>query len=669
MKHCLALILFCSLSWGACHVITPSGGNSNSGADWNNPCAGFTGNCSASTGMVRGDTYYLGKGTYTAPFVAVADSGATMITVKSPTASDHCTNTGFVQGTHVGQANMQGQMFITSGHWTWDGQYGTLTTNNEWPVPVTSKGSFGMKITGNASTDTWITCRATGACANSTFRFMEIQGNNGANCPIGGGGNGDVGIYPGITNSGNDNVLVEYDYIYQVNNAVKTNDMTGMTIQHTLMDENYQTAGCHGEPIGMNGTTNYIIRYNWFLNCKGTACISTPCGVCAPNVNVQIYGNLMSTDSRYNPSGPVGGCNGNNCLMDGLIGTTGSTYTGIKIYNNTIANWGSNYTSDVNLNVLFNSGGTITGQDLENNLLYNNNMTDLDSGGTCKTNTYISTTRVSSACTGDVTGSSTNPFVNSQSDFHLTFDVGSWTGLASPYNADPDGVTRTSSRGTFQFVTSGPTIPTVTTTTATSITTTTAASGGNVTSDGGATVTAYGVCYATTANPTSPCTNDGGGTGPFTSSLTGLTQGTLYHYRAFATNAQGTAYGSDLTFTTLTTATVTTTSASSITTTTASSGGTVTTDGGASVTSRGVCYATSANPTSPCTSDGSGTGSYTSSLTGLSPGTLYHYRAFATNSVGTSYGSDLTFTTNAGGPVTSATPAGNAVSAGAAILQ
>ncbi len=65
-------------------------------------------------------------------------------------------------------------------------------------------------------------------------------------------------------------------------------------------------------------------------------------------------------------------------------------------------------------------------------------------------------------------------------------------------------------------------------------------------------VAARGVCWATTANPTiaDSRTSDGGGTGPFVSSLTGLTPSTLYHYRAYATNTAGTAYGGDLTFTT-----------------------------------------------------------------------------------------------------------------------
>jgi len=92
----------------------------------------------------------------------------------------------------------------------------------------------------------------------------------------------------------------------------------------------------------------------------------------------------------------------------------------------------------------------------------------------------------------------------------------------------------------------------VTTTTITGITMTTATSGGTVVSDGGSPITARGVCWATTANPVSTGnhTTDGTGTGTFTSSITGLSSSTLYHVRAYATNANGTYYGDDLTFTT-----------------------------------------------------------------------------------------------------------------------
>jgi hypothetical protein len=81
--------------------------------------------------------------------------------------------------------------------------------------------------------------------------------------------------------------------------------------------------------------------------------------------------------------------------------------------------------------------------------------------------------------------------------------------------------------------------------------------------------------------------------------------------------------------------------------TTATGGGNVTSNGGHYVSARGVCWSTSPNPTiaDSKTSDGQGTGSFTSNLTGLSISTLYYVRAYATNSAGTSYGDQVSFTT------------------------
>ncbi len=92
----------------------------------------------------------------------------------------------------------------------------------------------------------------------------------------------------------------------------------------------------------------------------------------------------------------------------------------------------------------------------------------------------------------------------------------------------------------------------------------------------------------------------------------------------------------------LTTATV-----SGITQSAATTGGTITSDGGASITARGVCWSTSAQPTTadPHTTDGNGTGSFTSTMAGLTPNTLYNVRAYASNSAGTSYGNVLSLTT------------------------
>jgi uncharacterized protein (TIGR02145 family) len=97
-------------------------------------------------------------------------------------------------------------------------------------------------------------------------------------------------------------------------------------------------------------------------------------------------------------------------------------------------------------------------------------------------------------------------------------------------------------------------LPTLTTSAVSSIATATAVSGGIISSDGGAAVTAKGVCWSTSANPTvalTTKTNDGSGTSVFTSNITGLTANTTYYVRAYATNSVGTAYGSQVSFTSL----------------------------------------------------------------------------------------------------------------------
>jgi hypothetical protein len=94
--------------------------------------------------------------------------------------------------------------------------------------------------------------------------------------------------------------------------------------------------------------------------------------------------------------------------------------------------------------------------------------------------------------------------------------------------------------------------------------------------------------------------------------------------------------------------TVTTDSISSITTNVAVSGGNITNDGGAPVTVRGVCWSTYSNPTisDNFTMDGSGTGTFISNLANLTLNTLYYVRAYATNSTGTAYGNEMSFTTS-----------------------
>ena len=208
-------------------------------------------------------------------------------------------------------------------------------------------------------------------------------------------------------------------------------------------------------------------------------------------------------------------------------------------------------------------------------------------------------------------------------------------------------------------------IPVLTTVAVTSITTTTAGSGGNITDDGNADVNARGVCWSTAQKPTitGSHTSDSNGKGSFTSALTGLLPGTTYNVRAYATNSEGTAYGNSLSFVTLGHLPITSTNdATNVQTTTATLNGTVNPNYlSTTVTFEyglTTSYGTSVTATqSPVT--GSSSLSVSSNLTGLNPGTIYHFRVKTVNSLGTVLGDDKSFTTLGQAPSATTSAASN----------
>ena len=197
-----------------------------------------------------------------------------------------------------------------------------------------------------------------------------------------------------------------------------------------------------------------------------------------------------------------------------------------------------------------------------------------------------------------------------------------------------------------------PVHPTLATAEVTDITGSTARSGGTITSDGGAAVILRGVCWSKEVKPDTSDfkTKDGAGNGIFGSGLSGLDHVTKYYVRAYALNSVGITYGDELSFNTAAlTPSVTTGTYSSLKATTVTFAGEVTADGGAVVIARGICWGTSASPTvnGNKTSEGTGTGSFSSQITELQGGTDYYARAYAINSSGTAYGGDVAFRTPA----------------------
>lgn len=163
-------------------------------------------------------------------------------------------------------------------------------------------------------------------------------------------------------------------------------------------------------------------------------------------------------------------------------------------------------------------------------------------------------------------------------------------------------------------------------------------------------ITARGVCWSLTNSPTvaDSKTTDGNGLGVYSSSITGLASNTTYFVRAYATTASGTSYGNEVTFSTISGPVLTTKSITKITHSSATGGGDIVSDGDEPILGRGICWKNTSEPTidDESTDEGTDLGSFESSMENLQSNTKYFVRAYVTNSLGTTYGEEVSFTTS-----------------------
>lgn len=243
--------------------------------------------------------------------------------------------------------------------------------------------------------------------------------------------------------------------------------------------------------------------------------------------------------------------------------------------------------------------------------------------------------------------------IKSQADYS-TYEDGEWGGMGELEEVIPGlGYMYYSGRTeAVQVVLNASSSSNVTVTTIdpTDITASSMVCGGEVTDAGNSAIVVRGVCWSTQQNPTvaDAHTTDSYGTGGFSSIVEGLLMNTTYYVRAYAMTTNGVVYGGQKAFSTLDGIPVLTTLAvSDIGSTWATCGGEVTDDGGLEVTERGICWGASLNPTinGEHVSSGSGLGSFTANMSGLTPNTTYYVRAYATNARTTAYGNEVSFLT------------------------
>jgi uncharacterized protein (TIGR02145 family) len=595
-------------------------------------------------------------------------TSATPPTVTTGTATSVTTTTATLAGT-VNANNHSTTVTFEYGLTT---SYGTEVTAVESPVNGTSSTSVSKGITGlNPSTtyhyrvkavnaggtvygsdQTFFTAltpptATTGSATSNTSSTATLQGTVNAN-----GNSTTVTFEYGLTTSYGAEVTAVQSPVTGTGSTSVSAGITGLNAAATYHyrvkavsaggtsyggDLTFNTLGTVTDYDGNLYNTVRIGTQVWMSeNLKTTKYRD---GTVIPNITTSEWGSLTNGAYRWLD---------NNIANKNIYGALYNSFTVVDNRNLCPAGWHVPTLAEFNTLFTYLGGESVAGGKLKEA-----GTTHWVTPNTGATNESGFTGLPGSSC-----GSSFFPAAGYSAGFYTTTwynQAGStyWRGLMYDNSGISSGMSTYNGYSVRCIQGEGIVLPAVTTTAVTNIGATTATSGGNVASTGGSAITARGVCWSTTQNPivTGSHTDDGSATGAFTSSITGLTAGTTYYLRAYATNGVGTAYGNEISFTTPNPPTTTTGAATSITSSTATLGGTVNANGYSTVVTfeYGLTTAYGSEVTaaqSPVT--GTGATTVSAGITGLSASTTYHFRVKGVSTEGTSTGNDATFTTASG---------------------
>ena len=632
------------ICWSTSHNPTTSGSHASSGTG--------TGSFSVNmTGLTPGTTYYVRAYAVNSQGTSYGSevSFATQQAVTIPTVTNvQVTNITSTSATGSANVTNSGNATVTERGLCWSTSHNPTTSGSHAAASSGGTGTFSVNLT-SLSPGTTYYVRAYATNSAGTAYSAEVSFTTLANLPTvttsqvmnitstsaTGGGN--------VTNNGGGTVT-ERGVCWSISHNPTTSG------SHAAASSGGN--GSFTVPItGLTAGTTYYVRA-YAINSAGTAYgteVSFTAAANLPTVTTSQVTNITQTTATG--GGNVTASGGATVTERGICWSTSHNPTTNSSHASSGSGTGSytaNLTGLTNNTTYYvrayatNSAGTAYGTEVSFTTAQIPTYTisvsaNPTNGGTV---TGGGTYQQGQSCTVHATASSSYTFLN-------------WTEGGSVVSSQANYTfTVNSSRTLVANFTLQVTLPTVTTSQVTDITSTSATGGGNVTNNGGGTVTERGVCWSTSHNPTtsgSHAAASSGGTGSFTAPITGLTAGTTYYVRAYAINSAGTAYGTEVSFTAAANLpTVTTSQVTNITQTTATSGGNVTASGGATVTERGICWGTSHNPTTSNShvNSGTGTGTYTVNMTSLTANTTYYVRAYAINSAGTAYGSEVSFTTS-----------------------
>ncbi|MGY8733026.1 MAG: hypothetical protein ACKVK0_12865 [Pirellulales bacterium] len=384
--------------------------------------------------LTRGDTYYIGDGSYPTYTFDDAVSGTTVITIKKAIEGDHGTETGWSSAYGDGVAEWAHWRLETS-YYTFNGQSGG--------GPGGWETGHGFKVVDTSG----YRVRAIDNVTNIIIQRTEITETN--NTPDSGVSFGAL-VYPGTDCT---NWTFQYCYLHYVYGPCLQTAFVGSDnwlVEYCKLGDNTGDTS-HSEVIVWQGTDDWTLRYNYFFDWRSTGCINCVVGTSGGtgdnnvNENIHIYGNIFDQGV------------GQASAIIAAVDDAGNTqfFRGARVYNNSFINLDSSASL-----VFFQA--SVTG--VEDNLFSNNlfwGQTDgIDMRGTWNTTSYnkypAGITVFNLAGTGDGTISA-DPWVSIASEnFHLSGNTAAGVTLASPFDTDMDGVARATSGtwsiGAFEFV-------------------------------------------------------------------------------------------------------------------------------------------------------------------------------------------------------------------------
>ena len=417
-----------SISQSATQYIRAGATGNNSGSDWTNA---YT---TLPAKLVRGNTYYLADGNYGSYVFDDPSTGTTLITIKKAIASDHGTDVGWDASYGVGQAVFSDWQIYTD-YYTFDGQ----NRNTDWRTGGVNQ--YGIS-TGNTRLDNGA---GTGG-NNLNFRYIDIHGGGRDT------GYGDDVIY-GLT--GNSNITFQYCALRDSGRTIflMRGNWQNLTVDHSYLARNTSTPVNHGEMLSMTDSTNVTFSNNAIEDIEGTAVFAGLNNGVANNW--KIYGNTFLHTNAY--IADTGRVPGHNWGIAGIVfcandASQNNTCSNFLTYNNTIVNIQGTYSG-----IIIQQG---TGNITENNIFYNSVRTG-GMAGTTGWNWYYNTVQDGdSSGTKQICSSNCNLFVDSTNrDFRLASATTAGTTLPSPFDVDPNLITRGSDgtwdRGAFEYSRAG----------------------------------------------------------------------------------------------------------------------------------------------------------------------------------------------------------------------